>query len=167
MSAAPSSETVPRSPRGHIVKGLGEVGGLSHPDDTTPTLDELVLSFTIDDIRVDAPCPSEYAQPPQNGHFVALDIRASTTETYPADQLVFAMNPADFSLVGPDGVTISNIATAPTYSCISYDDPSVFPSDMFVPASQYRGTVILDIPSTTGTLIYTPMGKPNGWEWSF
>lgn len=161
-SAAPDPDL---SPRGHIMKDLGEVGGLSHPDDLTPSLEELVLSFSIDAIRVDAPCPGQFAEDPQNGHFVALDIRASTTENYPADVYYFQMNPASFSFVGTDGVFVQNIATTPTYGCMDYDDPNLFPSATFTPASSYRGTVILDIPETSGTLIWTPMGGTSGWEW--
>jgi hypothetical protein len=161
-SAAPDPDL---SPRGHIMKDLGEVGGLSHPDDLTPSLEELVLSFSIDAIRVDAPCTSEYAEEPENGHFVALDIRASTTENYPADVYYFNMNPTTFSFVGSDGVFVQNIATTPTYGCMDYDDPNLFPSATFTPASSYRGTVILDIPETSGTLIWTPMGGTSGWEW--
>ena len=165
---APTTSTAPDadlSPRGHIMKDLGEVGGLFHPDDLTPSLEELVLSFAIDAIRVDAPCTSEFAEDPENGHFVALDIRASTTENYPADAFHFQVNPGSFSFVGSDGVFVQNIATTPTHGCMGYDDPNLFPSVAFTPATSYRGSVILDIPETTGTLVWTPMGGTSGWEW--
>ncbi len=165
-AAEPSEVPIPRSPRGHIVKQLGEVGGFTHPEDTTPSTTELVLSFTIDAIRpVD--CSSPYAEAPQNGNFIALDIRASTAENYPADVLPFWVSSGDFSVVGPDGVTVSNLGTPQSFMCMDYNDPNLFTQDQFTPASQYRGTVILDVPTPTGTLIFTPLGATSGWEWSF
>ena len=149
--------------RGNIVKALGEEGGFTSRTDPGKQL----LSFAVDSITLDPSCSADYTQPSENGHFVALAMRLSTSPDMAEepDLSYFTVNPNDFSFVGPDGLTVSNLATMAAYSCV--DQGQMLTSNALAPGSQYAGTVLLDLPASSGSVIYHPMGNPTGWEWSF
>jgi hypothetical protein len=53
-----------------------------------------------------AKCTSKYAQKPERGTFLRLDLRVGTDPTFPADDYTsVTINPFAFSAVGSDGVT--------------------------------------------------------------
>jgi len=162
-SAAPETAepTGPaRSDRGNLIKQLGEEGGYGNPEDPDGPN---VFTFAVDAIRVDQPCDSGFADAPDNGHFIGIDIRAATTADFSSDW--FIQFTADhFEVIGPDGLTITNVSGR-GYSCM--DDSSAFTLDTLGPAQQYAGTVVIDSPVTSGTLVYKAPGEPDGWEWQF
>lgn len=165
-AAAPSTTAAPtsdRNARGNIVKAMGEEAGFLSRSDPSKDL----LTFAVDSVTVDPPCTADYTQPTENGHFVALAMRLATSPDMAEepDLSYFTVNPNDFSFVGADGLTVSNLATMAAYSCI--DQGQMLTSNALAPGSQYAGTVVLDVPATTGVVIYHPMGNPSGWEWSF
>ncbi|MGY1761039.1 hypothetical protein ACI79G_07085 [Geodermatophilus sp. SYSU D00779] len=161
-SAAPTSaepDGPARSDRGNIIKQIGEEGGNSLDENS----DELVFRFAVDAIRVDQECNSGYPQEPTNGHFIGIDVRAATTANLPPDFFV-QMSADQFQVIGPDGLTVTDVwGTA--YSCL--DSASSFTSDQLGPAQQYAGTVVIDSPVTSGTLVYKHPGDTTGWEWQF
>jgi hypothetical protein len=151
----------PRSQRGNIVKAIGEAGGISDLTTGRP-----VVTFTVDAITADAPCTSAYADGPVNGHFVAVDLRVTTDPALPSDWY-YSISPFDFSFVGPDGITVPEVATMESYSCLAGNEQ--WSTDTLSPGSTYVGTIVVDVPSPTGTLIYraSTSGGSDGWEWSF
>jgi hypothetical protein len=151
------------SPRGNVVKQLGEEAGAVSVDRPGLTWEDMEIIFAIDAIEVGATCTQEFADPPENGHFLALDVRVSTREHLDESLGWSFLNPYDFSVVGDDGVTETALATFATYGCIAESEE--LPSE-FAPASKYTGTIILDSKHDTGVLVYRT-GRGAGWEWEF
>jgi hypothetical protein len=146
--------------RGDIVKALGENGGLSDPvDESAPW----ALTFAVDSITVDPECTTNFAEPPSNGHYLAVNVRATTSPGLPADWYIQFTSDA-FKVVGPDGITKDSL-NGNSYSCLPEGD--LFTYDTLGPGQQYAGTVVLDSPVDSGSLIFTIPGGEGGWEWSF
>ncbi|MGY1845518.1 hypothetical protein [Modestobacter sp. SYSU DS0875] len=162
--AAAASSTGPETnARGNIVKELGEEGRLVSEDDG-----ETLYSFAIDSITPDVPCTEEYGSyDPENGHLTAVQMRVSTGAFTPEDFSYLSVGSSDFSFIGSDGLTFTNVDTVATYGCLS--ESVKFPSGELNPGSQYAGAVLLDLPEASGTLIYQPssMMGPGGWEISY
>lgn len=154
--AAPAADL---SERGNRIKQLGEIAGYG------PTDQDIVVTFAIDQITVDAKCTSQFAQKPENGRFIKVDLRAETKPTMPTDR-GYSINPFDFTTIGADGITEQSLTTGPAFTCI---DPSAqFPAAIS-PGSKYRGSIILDTKNTSGVLVYRPgfdLGG-SGWEWKY
>lgn len=162
-SAAPASESPAaggtKSSRGNLVKTVGEGASVTDKDKT-------VASFVVNSIQVDAPCTNQYAQPSENGHFVALDV---SMETDPA--LAESVNP-QFGLAGyawkavaENGTTFNgDIMTAASFMCLN--DEERLPSALG-PGEKATGTLILDVPTATGVLVHKQGFMPAGWEWEY
>jgi len=163
--ATETTEPSPAQPatndRGNLVKALGEDASITDENG------DAVVTFAVDTITVDPACTSDYSEPAENGHFIAAAMRVSTASGVNDTLGYFDINPNSFSYIGPDGVTQTNLATFAAYACIS--DSEQFPSGGFGPGQQYVGTVVLDVPDTSGSLIFAPsgLGLPGGWEWTF
>lgn len=148
-----------KSSRGNLVKKVGEGASVTDKDKT-------VASFVINSIQVDAPCTNQYAQPSENGHFVALNV---SMETDPA--LAESVNP-QFGLAGyawkavaDNGTTFNgNIMTASSFMCLN--DEENFPSALG-PGEKATGTLVLDVPTPTGVLVHKQGFMPAGWEWEY
>jgi hypothetical protein len=127
-------------------------------------LDDPDLSFTIHAITPDGQCTSEYAQKPENGHFIVVKVTAKTS-TRTQQQLMIIPN--DFAVVGPDGLTETAIATGPANGCLK--EAERFPSQVLTPGSQYTGALVLDSKSNHGVVTFRPPGLQgnSGWEWTF
>jgi hypothetical protein len=148
------------SPRGLIPKKLGQVAAIGD-DPTNPD-----LSFTVDAITVDGGCPAQFAQKPENGHFIVLSMTVKTSVTMDKT-LFFIVGSHDFATVGPDGVTETNVSTVGAFSCLP--DQEQFPMQPLGPGSQYVGKVVLDSRNTHGILEFRPpmLIDNSGWEWTF
>ena len=156
-TAAPA---VGQSERGLLIKRPGDVAQFG------VTQDALTVKFVVDKITVDPKCSGGAAQQAENGHLVKLDLRAETTPELPASSNFYIVG-GDWSVVGPDGVTESEVWTMPAASCLP--SKQLFPSDPLSPASKYRGSIILDTRSASGVAMFRPgfMSDHGGWEWSF
>lgn len=148
-----------KSTRGNLVKTVGEGASVTDKDKT-------VASFVVNSIQVDAPCTNQYAQPSENGHFVALNV---SMETDPA--LAESVNP-QFGLAGyawkavaENGTTFNgDIMTASSFMCLN--DEERLPSALG-PGEKATGTLILDVPTATGVLVHKQGFMPAGWEWEY
>jgi hypothetical protein len=78
-SAAPATPACQTSERGNVVKKVGETAAFGL------TQDEFVVSFVIDKIMVGAKCTSQFAQKPEHGSFLRLDVRAETKPNMPTN----------------------------------------------------------------------------------
>jgi hypothetical protein len=147
------------NPRGNVEKQIGEEAGVSAPDGSP------ALTFTVDAIQVDYPCSSDYPQPAENGHFVGLTMHVTTAPNLPPDQY-FDISASEFSFIGSDGVTFGNVDTFPAFTCAPDDEQ--LPSGPLGSGQTYVGTLVLDVPGTTGVLQYQPLYlSQGGWEWHF
>lgn len=72
----PEPET---SERGNRVKHIGDTAYI-YADASRKTE---WARWTVTNITLDAPCTDEYAEPPENGHMVVMDVTAQTTKDLP------------------------------------------------------------------------------------
>ncbi|WP_433507291.1 hypothetical protein ACQP04_12985 [Pseudonocardia halophobica] len=161
-AAAPASETpaadANESARGNLIKQVGETAGwgVSNAD--------ISVKFVVDKITIDPKCTTQFAASAQNGHLVKVDMRVETTPSMPPN-FAYSINPGAWSAVGEDGITQTSLATAPSFSCLNSNEQ--LPSQLS-PASKYRGSIVLDISSPAGTLIFShPNPTLGGWEWTY
>ncbi|MGY1618116.1 hypothetical protein ACI797_15355 [Geodermatophilus sp. SYSU D00691] len=155
-AAASSSATGPElNQRGNLVKQLGEIGGVSSTQGGP-----LMVTFSVDAIRVDPPCDAPAASEPLNGHFIAVDLHV-TTDPALTDHVFLAEK--DFAIVGPNGVTDTNVVGY-GWTCLR----NRFPDNPLGPGQEYVGSIVLDTAQTSGALIFEPnLGQDGGWEWTF
>ena len=145
-----------------LVKTIGQVAGIGTGDGSS---DES-LTFTIDEIKVDAKCTEQFASKPENGHLIAVKMTIKTTAQYdPADFIT--MTGYDFSIVGPDGITESSLTTVATYSC--FKEALMLDAGNMSKSSQYGGYILLDSKNAHGALLFRPSAirSEGGWEWAF
>lgn len=149
-----TSDEPAKSERGNLIKNVGDVFGLG-------TSDESVASFVVTKITVDPQCTSEFAEAPEHGHFVRLDIEGETTADLPGE-LYFAGG--SWTAIADNGTTFNGDPWSYTaVTCV--DDVDRFPS-IIGPGERVAGAVILDVPTPTGVLVLSP--EPGlGWEWKY
>jgi hypothetical protein len=150
-------------PRGNVVVEVGEEVPIAAEGDTA------TATMTIDAVEVDAPCDPAYGtvETPENGHFVRLDIRAATAPVTgpPTGVSDPTISDSSFSFIGPDGVTFNgSLGTYAAFACLP--DERQLPSQLG-PGQQFAGSVLLDVPAPTGTLIMSDHFGSSGWVWAF
>lgn len=132
------------------VRGLGEVITLT--GDGTEILDYAVTS-----IEVDGDCTDSYVSEPKNGHLIVVTLDVQTTANYTEDYASL-LDPQDFAIVGPDGVTETGNWTVSSYGCTNNQVP-----DGFSPSSKYTYKIALDSKNTSGTLRYEIGNASSSW----
>lgn len=165
-STAPPPSTTPSqaatNEHGNLDKAFGQEAGLLGDDGSA------LLTFAVDAVHVDPHCTSDYSESPKNGHFLGIDLRVSTSSSLPADSFV-SFSASDFSVIGPDGVTHTDVGDFEAYSCLA--DSQMFTSDPLGAGQKYVGTIVIDSPVTTGSLVLNGttlgVGNAGGWEWQF
>lgn len=157
-SVAPDSSAV--SPRGNLIKQLGEVAGVRN------AAGEELVEFTVNDIIVDIPCTQGIAEPPENGHFVALDVSVKTSSNLrDAGLSDFTMDAWDFQVIGPDGVT-SNAGAASVAASWCLADAVELP-DTIGPGETAKGLVLLDVTTPSGILVFKHPESKGSWEYTY
>jgi hypothetical protein len=157
--ATASSPTKATSDRGNLIKNLGQGASLTDQDGTE------TVAFVVKKITVDPKCTEQYAQKPKNGHFVALDVSVKTTSALaktPGGN--FTMNSAQWKVIAPNGTTFNGYLSGNAYGCIASDKEI---AQTIGPAENVTGTLLLDVPSVSGTLIFKPFLADAGWEWNY
>jgi hypothetical protein len=149
--------------RGNIVAGLGDEGSITNSDG------EDLLTFAVDSIAVDPTCTpdwQEYGTPVEPGrHLAAVAVRVTTTGAVTDDDYL-TLSDYDFKFIGADGITVDSLGGMATYGCL--DDSEAFTSDVLGPGQMYAGSIVLDLPAASGTLVLDPSwGQSGGWEYSF
>lgn len=148
------------SERGNLVKELGQVAGVQ--SDTGETL----MQFSITDIETDFQCNSEYADPPENGNFIAITMDIQTTAALAQlDYPYYSFSAYDFKVIGPDG-TRENDSTGTAMWCLN--DSDALPTEIG-PGEHVVGKVVLDSKYTAGAIVLSPswMWGGGAWEWVF
>lgn len=161
---SPSATTAPaaeKSERGNLVKQVGQGASLLGGPAGEPT-----VSFVINSITVDAACTAEFATPPENGHFVILDVSVKTEPTLAESDIPqFYMSASDWKAIAPNGTTSNaNAGTAASYGCLTQSES--LPQTMG-PAEQATGKIVLDLENPQGTLIFKAPAAMAGWEWTY
>ena len=79
----------------------------------------------------------------------------------------FTFNGNDFQYIGPDNITQTEVYTLPAYACLKNSEQLT--SDPLGPNQQYVGSIVLDVPGTSGAIVYAPgiLANTGGWEWQF
>lgn len=149
------------SPRGNLIKQVGELAGIRDASG------EYLAAFTVNDIIVDIPCTDELADPPENGHFVALDVSVETSPNMLNSDLIqqFSMSSLTFQAIGPDGVT-SNAGADSAATLFCLDNSVQLPANIG-PGEKAQGLVLLDVEDPTGTLIYEDFWTDSAWEYAY
>ncbi|MET4061773.1 hypothetical protein ABIB35_003350 [Arthrobacter sp. UYP6] len=160
-SSTTASPTDPvRSPRGNIIKTVGQPAGVRIQEGS----DEWALKFTVTDIQVDPVCTSVHSMPGDNGHLIALSIEATTA---PEPQYSTAMgSPISFDswkVIASNGTTVNTTFSQASVSC--FEGTEMIPNSIGA-GEKAVGRVVLDVPDTAGTLVYMGYGG-DGWEWEY
>lgn len=158
----PSEPAEDLSPRGNYVQEVGQSAGIFAEADP----DNDIVGFTVTGIETDPVCTSSYAQKPENGHFIKVDIEAETGTAEQFEEYFygqdFQFNPHSWKFISTDGTTANSVASGPSYGCLA--ESELLP-DMIGPAEEVSGSLMLDVPATEGTLIFEEMMTDLGWEW--
>ncbi|WP_022919235.1 hypothetical protein [Ruania albidiflava] len=144
---------------GLLLKDVGQLAGLVSAYD-----EETVVQFTLTDIVLDLECTSEWPDQPENGHYVGLHFEV---ETFPrlADEPEPQLFMSSFDFVAWDDSGRRVNGPAPIGMCL---DPSDEIPSPVGPAETLEGWVVLDVPTTSGTVGYVPNGIGyGGWEWRY
>lgn len=161
--APPTAPGTEISQRGNAIKEIGETAFAYETDPADPWLE-----FQVTDIEVDGQCTEEFAEPPENGHFLFVTISASTSSAWPAELqgLTVDFSAFDFSIIGKDGLTESSLDTIATFGCLP--ESELLPIDGIGPGENVTGKLILDTANPSGVLVFRPwfLGT-GGWEWTY
>jgi hypothetical protein len=155
-----ATATGAKSARGNLIKSVGQ--GAGYTDENG----KQVVTFTINKIAMDPVCTEQYAQAPQNGHFLALDVSVVTNPELATatGSGTFTMSPSEWKLIAPNGTTFNGFLSGSTFGCLPQTEQ--IPQSIG-PAENVTGTLLLDVPSTEGTLVFKPVYLGAGWEWKF
>ncbi|NOJ60575.1 hypothetical protein [Arthrobacter sp. 260] len=140
---------------------MGELAGIRDANG------EYLVTFVVNDIVVDIPCTEQFAEPPENGHFVALDVSVETSPNMLDSDLIqqFSMSSYTFQAIGPDGVT-SNAGADSVATLFCLEDSLLLPTDIG-PGEKANGLVLLDVASPSGILIYQDFWTGSAWEYAY
>jgi hypothetical protein len=157
----PSAEApeLPVNERGNVVRQVGETVVLHGAEDPAAQPD---VAFTVTEIVVDPPC-ERTDDLSLNGHFVGIHMTVTASPDYDP-RVVTSLKVEHFGILGPDGAPIQ-VEDSNGDLCM---EPEVTISNMRVPPGvEYTGWLVLDVPVTTGTLVYAARGTAPGSEWQF
>jgi hypothetical protein len=159
-SASTSSSSpapVEESERGNVVQVTGQQAGIQGPDGQQEVI------FSVDAVVVDQPCSG--GPPATNGHYLGVQVRVTTGDLGFLGG-TWSMSANDFAVVQSDGSMRFDLGSEGALQCLDGSDR--FPVTALEPGHKYSGTIVLDSPVTSGTLVFAPPGlQGNGWEWRF
>ncbi|TFB59034.1 hypothetical protein E3N86_12390 [Cryobacterium sp. Hz7] len=114
----------------------------------------------VDGAVFDPPCTEDSSRAPENGHFLVL----STTVDLGQHDGVNALNSFGFKWIGSDGATMSaGLYTNAARFCFPLGE--ILPAAMG-PGQHGSGKIVLDVNSTSGTLMWLPDATQPGYEWA-
>lgn len=155
---APTPPPVETNDRGNAVLALGEQ--LSVYDATGA----VAFAVAVDSVAADPVCADPASAPAVNGRLIAVQVRVTTGSDLSAVGGEPAIRASAFRFVAPDGVTLVGAGTPSAESCLL---DTAFPSRQLGRDQELTGTVVLDVPATTGTLVFRPRFLTAGAEWAY
>jgi hypothetical protein len=154
--ATPTPTTPPPAEPTPTTPPSAEEPTLPPPGDTTLALGERydhvdaagTVLFSITLVRVDTAlaCTAPGALPAENGHLIGLHVEVAVPEPAAGDTPP-PVRAADFRFLDADAVLTADVDTAGSAACLE------------------DGTVVLDVPAVTGTVLYRPASWPAGLRW--
>ena len=164
-TSSPATESAPATEvslneRGNVPAEIGEVITVR------PALDPdepPMLTLSIEEVIVDPVCDDESEVEPENGHYIALRMVATASEEFDP-RVTTPIADYDFRVLGDDGAEFDP-ATPAGRAC--YGAPRLIQNMRIGPGYEYDGWMVLDVPVTSGSLVYAPGDEPYGWEWQF
>ncbi|WP_116452299.1 hypothetical protein [Blastococcus litoris] len=140
------------------------------PADTTLALGEryehtaadgtVDFTITLVSVEADIACAAGTVAA-ENGHLLGLHVEVADP-TPAAEAEAPSPSAADFRFVGADDVVTADVDTAASAGCLENGWPDGRPG----PDTPAAGTVVLDVPATTGTLVYRPADWTAGIRWN-
>jgi hypothetical protein len=123
-----------------------------------------MLALSVEEVVVDPPCDDDSEVEPDNGHYVAFRLEATASDAFDPRVTTVIAN-YDFSVIGADG-TVFDPVTPAGRAC--FGPPRLIQNMRIGPSNEYVGWMVLDVPVTSGALVYAPGGDgPDQWEWDF
>lgn len=159
--ASPSAPAAEVSDRGYLIKEVGQVSSEMTEEGKT------TVKFTVKDIDLNLKCTGQYAGKADNGHLVGVKMDIQTTKAlydpdYPG-MTFLGGHPSNWKFISKDGTTFNGqLGTGGAGVCLK--ETQTLP-DSIGPAQKATGWVVVDLPSTKGTLILEGSGGVGGWEW--
>lgn len=142
--------------RGNIPKRIGQLAGFGEAKSPTQN------TFAINRITVDPPCWARGTRP-GSGHTVLLQVTVTTgNDRDRAAELGRTLRPAFFSQISTDG-GVEHGAWPGHCTDARHNLPETFGTNR-----DYSGTIELQVPHPTGTLILAAsLDNAGGWEWDY
>ena len=116
-------------------------------------------------VSTDLACTDPASTPAANGHLIAVQVQVTTGPDLSAVGGEPAIRAADFRFLGrtasPSPMPASPAPT-PAFPTPSPSRPAPSPADQ-----ELTGIVVLDVPATTGTLVFSPDFLTVGAEWAY
>jgi hypothetical protein len=122
------------------------------------------FSITVDRLVADATCTAPGHLPAQNGHLAGVHLRVTAGDA-PADGDEPVFHPADFQFLGAHGSSVRGVHTDSAAAC--FGEARDFPSVPLGPGQKADGTIVLDVPESTGTIAYRPKSGITSLLWRF
>lgn len=132
------------------------------PSVVDPATGETVVALVLDAVVVDLPCTATDPATPPTGHLVGLRLTVTTGPDLSTLAEPPAVTAADFSLVGEDGVPLTELGTAAAQACLA---EGAFPTGPLAAGQTVPGMLVLEVPGTTGTVVYRPAFLPAAARW--
>lgn len=147
------------SARGNLIKDIGQLAGTS-----SLASDVVTSRFAVTDIVLDIECTSDFADKPENGHYLGVHLNIETTpELADEDFPWISVSQYDWQAYDTDGKRL-NDPTGNAWSCL--DSGETLPSQIG-PGQSVSGWIVLDVAASDGVVVLAMGGSPTGWEWSY
>jgi hypothetical protein len=119
------------------------------------------FSITLVSVEADLACTAPGSLPPANGHLIGLKVQllapAPVADAEPASIA------EDFRFIGADDAVTADVDTDSSAACVAEADS--WPSGRPGPDAPVEGTLVLDVPAVTGTIVFRPESLPAGLRW--
>lgn len=114
----------------------------------------VVFSITLVSVDADAACTAPGSLPARNGNLLGLQVQVQGDPSFSG---------ADFQFLGTDGAVTADVETDSSVACLTRAD--AWPAGDPGAEQPAEGTIVLDVPAVTGTVVYRPAGAPAGLRW--
>ncbi|WP_150307201.1 DUF4352 domain-containing protein [Planctomonas psychrotolerans] len=148
-----------KNDHGNLMKEFGQLAGLT----SAANSDVEVATFIVTGIQLDPVCNSGFAEPPRNGHYALVNVNIETLPELAQEEITsLYFDSYAWQAYDAEGKRV-NDPVGNSWTCM--DVGSLLPTDIG-PGQSVSGDIVLDLPSTTGSIALT-MGGPAGWEWTY